>query len=260
MFNIFLFVFLLFSFFIVRGLSSLIDPKEGRHTDEGRSVNKRLMHCSVGALIAAVMKSDGQCTKGELEVAKTFLKKCSMTEKDQIEVLHYIRYFIKTSRNSIGYYTQPLCTFCTYRYRLALVDTLYHIATVTNGISYNEWQLLGEICGRLMITAMDQNDLNRHYNKYSRTSGNSSSWQYSRTNGGQSGYRQHAGTQSNPSVKSCYDTLGLKEGCSMEAVKKAYRKLAMVYHPDKAPAEKKAAYQQKFIEIKKAYESICSHN
>ena len=177
------------------------------------------MHCSVRALIAAVMKSDGQCTKGSWRWPRLSLKmQYDGKRPDRGAALYPLLHQDQPQQHRLLH--TALCTFCTYRYRLALVDTLYHIATVTNGISYNEWQLLGEICGRLMITAMDQNDLNRHYNKYSRTSGNSSSWQYSRTNGGQSGYRQHADTQSDPSVKSCYDTLGLKEGCSMEAVKK----------------------------------------
>lgn len=48
-----------------------------------------------------------------------------------------------------------------------------------------------------------------------------------------------------------YEILGLKKGASPEEIKKAFRKLAVKYHPDKNAGDKKA--EERFKEINEAY-------
>jgi curved DNA-binding protein len=48
-----------------------------------------------------------------------------------------------------------------------------------------------------------------------------------------------------------YEILGLKKGSSPDELKKAFRKLAVKYHPDKNPGDKKA--EDRFKEINEAY-------
>lgn len=53
--------------------------------------------------------------------------------------------------------------------------------------------------------------------------------------------------------KDYYDVLGVSKSTSEVEIKKAYRKLALKYHPDKAPESKKKEYEGKFKEISQAY-------
>lgn len=56
------------------------------------------------------------------------------------------------------------------------------------------------------------------------------------------------------SKKDFYELLGVSRGASADDIKKAYRKLAMQYHPDKNPGDAKA--EEMFKEISNAYEVL----
>lgn len=55
-------------------------------------------------------------------------------------------------------------------------------------------------------------------------------------------------------MKDYYKILGVSETSTSDEIKKAYRKLAMQFHPDKNPNNKKA--EEKFKEISEAYETL----
>ena len=56
------------------------------------------------------------------------------------------------------------------------------------------------------------------------------------------------------SKKDYYDVLGVSKSASKDELKKAYRKLAMKYHPDRNPDDSQAA--EKFKELSEAYEIL----
>ncbi|MGQ4874672.1 MAG: DnaJ domain-containing protein [Promethearchaeia archaeon] len=58
------------------------------------------------------------------------------------------------------------------------------------------------------------------------------------------------------SRKECYKILGVNEDSTIEEIKKAYLKMAKKYHPDLNKKDPEA--NRKFIEVKDAYERLCS--
>ncbi len=60
--------------------------------------------------------------------------------------------------------------------------------------------------------------------------------------------------------KDYYEILGINKNASEQEIKKAYRKLALKYHPDKAPKEKHKDFEDKFKEVSEAYRVLSDKN
>ena len=56
------------------------------------------------------------------------------------------------------------------------------------------------------------------------------------------------------SKRDYYEILGLRRDAGADEIKKAYRKLALQYHPDRNPGDKKA--EEKFKELSEAYQVL----
>jgi curved DNA-binding protein CbpA len=69
--------------------------------------------------------------------------------------------------------------------------------------------------------------------------------------GGGSGQQRHKHAERKDD--DYYSILGLSKNCKPKDVKKAYRKLALKYHPDKVPEGEREEAEKKFIQVSEAY-------
>ncbi|CAE7737246.1 dnaJ [Symbiodinium necroappetens] len=69
--------------------------------------------------------------------------------------------------------------------------------------------------------------------------------------------KQRSAAPQTPPIERFFRVLGLPVTASHDEVRKAYRQLALQYHPDKNPGQKKAAAEAKFREVAEAYDKVC---
>ena len=57
-------------------------------------------------------------------------------------------------------------------------------------------------------------------------------------------------------IRNPYEILGIREGATMDEIKRAYRKKAKEYHPDLHPDDPKA--NEKMQQVNEAYDMLCN--
>ena len=67
-------------------------------------------------------------------------------------------------------------------------------------------------------------------------------------------FNLNGNTEKRMPKRDCYEVLGVTKNASEQEIKKAYKKLAMKYHPDRNPDNPVA--QEKFREVKESYEIL----
>jgi len=60
-------------------------------------------------------------------------------------------------------------------------------------------------------------------------------------------------------INNSYDRLGLNRDATQDEIKKAYRELALAWHPDRNPENREQAHIE-FIAVSEAYEGLCGEN
>ncbi|MFA6200639.1 MAG: TerB family tellurite resistance protein [Bacteroidales bacterium] len=175
-------------------------------------------------LAAAVMKADGKIMKSELNFVKDFFTRQFGEEhtKNRLEILKEL---LEKDIN-IEEACEKIRSSLNYSSRLQLLHYLFGVAVADNSCSAVERDLIRRISQLLWLNEPDYKTIEAMY---------------------------FDGTDSS------YVILQIEKTASDDEIKKAYRKMAIKYHPDKVEAlgegAKKAA-KEKFQEINNAYEKI----
>ena len=210
-----------------------------RNTGTQQDVNVALM-----VLIAAVMKADGQVRRSELDYVKRFLL-ANYGEERGKEMLKVLQHLVE-QEIKIDQVCQQIKVNTDYSTRYHMVDFLFGIGGADGEFHQTELNMLRLIAQYLGISASDYTSIHeRHVGR-----GDSG---YSGASGG-SGRSSRASYRKDP-----YKVLGIDSSASDDEVKKAYRRMAMKYHPDRVAGmseemQRNAAEQMK--EINEAYEVI----
>lgn len=204
-----------------------------RNTGTQADINVALM-----VLIAAVMKADGQVKKSELNYVKGFLLQNYGEERGK-EMLKVLQQLVKQDI-PIDQVCAQIKVNTDYTTRYHMVDFLFGLGGADGSFDQSELNMLHLMAQYLGISQSDYTSI------YERHVGSSYS--------GQSGYSGRSGYTKDP-----YKVLGISKEASDDEVKKAYRKMAMKYHPDRVAGmseemQRNAAEQMK--EINEAYEQI----
>jgi DnaJ like chaperone protein len=179
---------------------------------------------SLLVLSAAVMKSDGRTMKSELDYVKKFL----VNQFGEQNAQQQIRMLQEILKQDIP--LQQVCLqirqYMPHSERLQIIHYLFGISKADGHVHELELKTIQEIAGHLGVNQADFNSLKAMY------------------------FRD---------VDSDYKILELEPSASDEEVKKAYRKMAVKFHPDKVAAlgdDVQKAAHEKFRKVQEAYESI----
>ncbi len=188
-------------------------------------------------LMASVMKADKVVKKSELDYVKRFLR--SNFNEQQAQTLLLKLRDIQNQEIPLNDVCRQIKYNTDYTTRYHMFDFLYGIADSDGVVSSDEIYVLKTIAINLGINNSDYVSIHaRHTASYSDYSSSSSS---------------------SAPKKDPYKVLGLDSSATDDEIKKAYRRLAMKYHPDKVEGmgeEVKRNAEVQFREINEAYETL----
>ncbi len=209
------------------------------HSEEKNKGSAPAIDNALIGLISVIMKADGQAKKSELDAVKPFLLK-KFGEKKAKKMLLLLKEKLQKDIRNIRPHCLSLNRAFTYPQKLEFLALLFQIAETNSEICENEADILSRIAKHIAIRNSDFTELTHKFSTFYN-------------------YQKRQTTVVYRDTGWAYKTLQIEENASMEEIKKAYRKLAMQHHPDKAAphdavAQKQAA--EKFHQINEAYKHL----
>lgn len=181
---------------------------------------------SLIVLVAAVMKADGKILQSELDYVKMYFVR-SFGKESASEAIRMLREILKQDI-PLHEVCSQIKKYLDHSSRLQLIHFLFGIADADKDIHAMELHVIEDIASRLGISAKDFDSIKSMFLK-------------------------------TDNIEASYKILEIEPGVSDEEVKKAYRKMALKYHPDKVSylgEDVQASAKEKFQKLSEAYEKI----
>ena len=222
------------------------EKKAGGQSTRRRATNS--FQLSLLVLASAVMRADGHITRGELDEFKNFWK-TNFGEQQTLEALQLLKEMVQ---HDSDYPTicRQIAGHMTYSARLELLHFLLRIAAADNIVN-SEVNIIASMATYLGIGRSDYLSLLQVYLHRNHTDGTGSQSRQE--------YRSNSGYAASSQLGWAYQLLQIDESASDEEIKKAYRRMAMKYHPDKVASLGESVRQsatEKFKKVGEAYEQI----
>ncbi len=177
------------------------------------------------ALSAVVMKADGTVKRVELDYVKSFFN-AQFGNQFTTQHLQVLKHFLDSGNIPVNEICADIRQRLPIEGRVQLLHYLFSIAKSDGHVDDSEVRSIQELANKLGIPALEFDSIKNMF------------------------YRN---------AESDYKILGIEATASDDEVKKAYRKMAIAYHPDKVaqlgPEYEKGA-KEKFQQIQDAYENI----
>ena len=209
-------------------VGSIFDSGTNVATGQLRDARTRTLRgdyaASLIVLIAAVMKADGRVMKSELDYVRRYFVS-RFGEDTASEAVVMLRDILK-QEIPLRDVTHQLAQKLDYSYRLEMLHFLFGIASADGSVSHAENEVIQKISGFMSITGSDFESIRAMFVSQTDAS---------------------------------YKILEIEPTSSDEDVKKAFRRMAMKYHPDKVShlgEDFKKVAHEKFRKVQEAYDQI----
>lgn len=177
------------------------------------------------ALSAAIMKADGKVVRSELDYVKLFLKQ-QFGENYSTTHLQTLKHFLDSGEIPLDRICQDVRMRMQPEVRVQLLHYMFGIAKADGSVSDTEINVLSRIASMMGISNVDYESVKNMF------------------------YRN---------ADSDYKILGIEPSATDDEIKKAYRQMAIKFHPDKVASmgeEYEKGAKEKFQQIQSAYDNL----